>query len=348
MLVPTYNLDGGSLAATSITAGTGANYDTTSTVRTLGINGGTLHHATGQDLLVNGLDGTTSGRVNVTLGASNGTFTADAGRTITLGNNTAIAGAGGIVKEGAGTLVVSSDATYAGATTVSAGALRVNGALSATSGLTLAAGATLGGTGTVAATVGGAGRIGPGNSPGITTALQVDPTSGLGFDFEFTQAGVDPTWSNSGASVNDVLRLTDTVSPFTTSLSGSNGVNVFLGVTTLAPGDTFSGGFFTDATSGFTASVQNASYDYYVLGDGAGSAITYGGASYYALAQFAPGGSLNLATVQVPSAAFASGTGTGGYVTEFTYVPEPTSIATVAAMVALAVGIARRRHHSCE
>lgn len=342
VLVPTYNLDGGELAAASIVAGSGGNYDPTSTIRTLGINGGTLRHLAGQDLLVNGLDGSASGRINLTLGSSSGTFAADAGRSITLGSNTAATGSGGILKEGAGTLVVESEATYTGATTVTAGTLRVNGALSATSGVTLAAAATLGGSGTVAATVGGAGRIGPGNSPGITTALQVAPAGGLGFDFEFTQAGVDPTWSDATSSVNDVLRLTDTVSPFTTALGAANGVNVFLGVTTLSPGDTFTGGFFTDATSGFTPSVQAASYDYYVLGDGQGSAIVYGGTGYYSLAQFAPGGSVSLATVQVPSADFSSGTILGGLVTEFTYVPEPASLTAASGLAALAVAIARR------
>lgn len=339
--IANYSLTGGTLAATTI-GGIGATFGT-STVRNLNVNGGTLRNKSGGDLSINGVDATAQGLLNVVLGASGGTLSSDAGQSITLGSNTAVSGTGGIIKEGAGTLVVGSDATYTGATTVNAGTLQVNAALSATSGVTLAAGSTLGGSGRVAATVGGAGRIGPGNSPGIMTALQIAPTSGLGFDFEFTQAGVDPTWSDPTASVNDVLRLTDTVSPFTTALGASNGVSVFLGVTTLAPGDAFTGGFFTDATSGFTPSVQAASYDYYVLGDGQGSAISYGGTSYYSLAQFAPGGSVNLATVQVPSASFASGTVTGGFVTEFTYVPEPASLAAFTGLACLAALVARSR-----
>lgn len=338
--IANYNLTGGTLAATTI-GGTGATFGS-STVRNLNLNGGTIRNKAGGDLSINGVDATAQGLLNLVLGASGGALSADAGQSITLGANTAVSGAGGIVKDGAGTLVVGSAATYSGATTVSAGTLRVNGALSATSGVTLAAGATLGGSGSVGASVGGAGRIGPGNNPGITTALQVAPGSGLGFDFEFTQAGVDPTWSDSTASVNDVLRLTDTVAAITTPLGAANGVNVFLGVTTLAPGDTFTGGFFTDATSGFAPSVQAASYDYYVLGDGQGSAIVYGGTGYYSLAQFAPGGSVGLATVQVPSANFASGTVTGGFVTEFTYVPEPASLAAAAVFATFAVGLARR------
>jgi len=343
VLVPTYNLTGGSLAATTITAGTGAFYNTSSSVRTLNVNGGTLQNLTGGDLTINGLDTTSSGRINLALGASGGTLSADAGRSITIGANTAVTGAGGLTKSGAGSLVVGVDAAYAGATAVSGGTLRVTGGLTQTSGVTVASGAQLTGSGRVAATIGGAGRIGPGNSPGILTGEQVDPSAGLGFDFEFTAEGADPTWSAATGSGNDVLRLTDTVAPFAGSLGAPNAVNVFFGVASLAQGDDFTGGFFTDGAADFLATVASATYSYYVLGNGGGSAISYNGQGYYSLAEFNPALSIDVLTVQIPSANFAGGTVSNGFSTEFSVVPEPGSLVALGLAGAALAGVAARR-----
>jgi fibronectin-binding autotransporter adhesin len=74
----------------------------------------------------------------------------------------------GLIKTGLGSLELSGINTYTGNTTVSQGALIVNGSLGA-GALTVAAGATLMGSGTIggAATIAGIHR--PGNSPGIET-----------------------------------------------------------------------------------------------------------------------------------------------------------------------------------
>jgi autotransporter-associated beta strand protein len=167
VLLPTYNLTGGSLAATSIGAGAGANYNTTSSVRTLNIDGGTLRNLTGTDLVVNGLGTTSSGRINLTLGASGGTLQAESGRSITLGANTAVTGSGGLTKTGSGSLVVGVNTAYTGATAVNGGTLLVTGALSGSSAVSIAAGATLGGAGSVAGPTTIAGIHAPGNSPGV-------------------------------------------------------------------------------------------------------------------------------------------------------------------------------------
>jgi len=74
----------------------------------------------------------------------------------------------------------------------------------------------------------GAGLVGPGNSPGILTAPSVNPAGGLDFAFELSQEG-SPTWANAAASGNDVLRLTDLTTPFTTTLGAANVINVYFG-----------------------------------------------------------------------------------------------------------------------
>ncbi|MCP4563812.1 MAG: autotransporter domain-containing protein [Bosea sp.] len=104
----------------------------------------------------------------------------------------AISGSGSFTKTGSGVLDLTGDsAGLTGATTISEGALVVNGSL-AGSAVTVASGSRLGGSGTVGATtVASGGRITPGNSIGTLTVngayvqnagavyeVEVDPTSG--------------------------------------------------------------------------------------------------------------------------------------------------------------------------
>jgi autotransporter-associated beta strand protein len=97
-------------------------------------------------------------------------------RLDTDGNNVNLAGAiasnniGGLVKSGAGTLILGGNNSYGGATTASAGDLIINGNQSAATGtLIVDAGATLGGSGTIGGATTINGRHSPGNSPGIQT-----------------------------------------------------------------------------------------------------------------------------------------------------------------------------------
>ncbi|MFM8413572.1 MAG: beta strand repeat-containing protein [Planctomycetota bacterium] len=340
-----YNLTGGTLSAGTI-GGLGSTFGA-STVRNLAVNGGTIRNKNGGNLTINGLDATSSGRINLAIGASGGTFEADTGQSITIGANTAVTGAGGLTKTGAGTLIIGTTAAYAGATTVSDGTLRVNGALSATSGLSTAVGTTLGGSGSVAAAIAGTGRVGPGNSAGILTATSANVSTGLDFDFEFTQANVNPTWSTAAASVNDVLRLTDSSAPLSGALGVTNTVNVWLDVASLAAGQTFTGGWFTDRSTDFTSSIQGATFVYYVRGDGLGTASSYAGTSYYTLAEYDPTLSIAAAALQIGSADFSGATVTNGYATQFSVVPEPGALAALGlaagGWASLLVGRRRRR-----
>ena len=96
----------------------------------------------------------------------------------------------GLIKTGAGKLILSTNNTYTGATTVSNGTLLVNGAIGS-SAVTVKTGGTLGGTGSIggAVTVQGGGTLSPGASIGTltisnrltlagTTFVEVNSTNG--------------------------------------------------------------------------------------------------------------------------------------------------------------------------
>ncbi|MEP2776804.1 MAG: autotransporter-associated beta strand repeat-containing protein [Luteolibacter sp.] len=344
------------------------------------------------DVATNGLSGTTGTVLNNVAGT----------KTLTVGNNDATASFAGVIgggtglvaltKTGAGTQTLTGANSYLGATTVNAGALKVDGStstssavavnnaailrgigtvggavtlnntssLTSTGTLTLANGFTaagttnsisggtiagngtvnsgttlnlasgsiingsvavngsLSGTGTVGALT-GSGSIDAGNSPGILTASTVN-SQNLAFNFEFTSTGI-PTYSNAGASVNDVLRLTS-ATPFTVSLASTNLINIYLASGILNNGDIFNGGFYTDNNADFLNSIQNASFAYY-LANGSGS-TSYNGANYDL---YTGPLSFNVSTV-AQSADFGAGT-INGYVTQFEVVPEPSTLALV-------------------
>ena len=243
-----------------------------------------------------------------------------------------IAGSGNLTKLGAGKLTLTGSSSYAGTTAVSSGALAVNGQVA--SSVAVASNAVLGGSGIIAGNIGGDGLIAPGNSPGILTVNgQLDATASTAFAFELSQAGA-PVWNNASNSVNDVLRLTAT-SPFTTPLAGTNIVNVYFDVTSLANGDTFLGGFFVDNPNSTANLLINglgsSSFQYFVKGDGQGG-YAYNNANYYTFNQYmathAGITGVTQSVVPVASANFSDGTITTGQVTQFVIVPEPDTVIT--------------------
>lgn len=132
-----------------------------------------------------------------------GTISTDAGTTFSLDG--LISGTGGLAKSGAGILTLSGNNSYAGATNVNAGTLRINGDQSAATGLvTVASGATLGGAGTIGGSVNvlNGGILAPGNSPGT---LNIDGNLSLAggsvLNFEFGEAGV------AGGALNDLINV---------------------------------------------------------------------------------------------------------------------------------------------
>jgi len=240
-----------------------------------------------------------------------------------------ISGTGTLAQNGAGILTLSGTNTYTGATSVNTGTLNIAGSL--TSDVVVAAGATVAGSGLSTGALSGAGAVGPGNSPGILAFASVDGSAGMSFDFEFT--GADPDYTDATASVNDVLRLTDGTTPFTSALTSSNTVNIYL--SSLGANFSARGGFFTDLQSDFIAQIQDATFNYY-LQDATGS-VTYNGANYRDVSN------LNWSISTVPATANFAGGSVNGQVLQV--VPEPSSFVLAGFAIAglTAAGYRRRK-----
>ena len=208
-----------------------------------------------------GLDVSGHTAPGITIGSLEGNgFAALGGNNLSVGSNNlsttfsgvaqdgGIAGGtgGSLTKIGTGSVTLSGNNTYTGATSVDAGKLIVDGSIASSSNVTVAAGATRGGHGTVS-NISGAGTIAPGDSPGILTATHIDPSGGTDFVFQLNQIG-SPTYSNAADSGNDLIRLTDGT-PFLSALTSANQITIDFSGASLSAGEIFRGGFFTDVVS---------------------------------------------------------------------------------------------------
>jgi fibronectin-binding autotransporter adhesin len=141
-----------------------------------------------------------------------------------------ISGTGGVFQMGGGTTILTGNNSYAGATDVVAGTLRVNGDQSAATGLTTVfSGARLGGSGVIGGdvTVANGGILAPGNSPGtLTINGDLVLSSGSLLDYEFGQSNIVGGPLNDLTVVNGDLTLDGAIDA-TVTAGGSFGAGVY-------------------------------------------------------------------------------------------------------------------------
>lgn len=146
----TLNLNGGTVTTKKVEGGTGS--------ATVNFNGGILRARESQGAFIANLDvaDVQSGGIHID---SNG---------FDLAISQVLTGTGGLTKSGAGRLTLSGSNAYAGATTVAAGSLFVDGG-QGNGAVQVDAGGTLGGSGVIGGVATIDGVLSPGNSPGVLT-----------------------------------------------------------------------------------------------------------------------------------------------------------------------------------
>jgi hypothetical protein len=220
----------------------------------------------------------------------------------------AISGGGSLALAG-GELHLTGASTFTGPVWAHAGTLRVDGDIRASAALVLGVDGLLAGSGAVAG-VSGAGVIAPGPGEAILEAASVDASAGTGFVFQFTSAG-PPDTGNPSASLNDLLRLSG-ATPFAAPLGGGNPVQVLINAGSIAAGDVFLGGFFTDAAADFTADIAAAGF--VLLAADPDGAVLYEGSRYSAYA-----GPLAASIGTVPLTANFAGGDVDGHVLQIAF-----------------------------
>jgi len=232
-----------------------------------------------------GNGGTSGSLVSSSAISNSGILAFNRSDTLTQGTDfsNTITGTGALIQNGSGTLVLSANNTYSGATTIHAGTIQLTGSISS-SATTVNSGGTLMGNGTAGTvTINSGGIISPGNSPGTITVgnsiwegggnynwqlYDSAGSTGTGWDF-LSSAGTLTLNATSGNKFNINLWSLSGINPdsngnalnFNASTSSSWDIASFAGGISGFSSDIFN--FNTAATSGtggFTASGQLGSF----------------------------------------------------------------------------------------
>ena len=207
----TFNLNGGTVTTKKIEGGNGS--------ATVNFNGGIVKAKQDESNFITNLD-------TANLQGGGAVINSDGYQ---LATSQVFTGTGGITKNGAGTLTLSSTSSFTGATTVAGGTLVISGNISTSSLTTVNSGATLSGSGTVGAAVIN-GTLAVGNSPG-----QMDFTNTVDLN-GITVMEIDGTSGAGVAGGHDFINLTG---------AGAAGVLTYGGTLTLDIGTAFGVGSYT-------------------------------------------------------------------------------------------------------
>jgi autotransporter-associated beta strand protein len=264
---------------------------------------------------------TLNGTVDLSGATTAQTFNILSTATTTL-NGTIQNGTGGINKNGPGVLVLTGANTYSGNTTVNAGTLIVNnttGSGTGTGNVVVNSGAILGGTGTIgnggaqAVTVSSGGVVRPGGS--LTGIGTLTVNSGAGSNVTFAPGSTLQVNVGSSPTTAGRLNITGGGTADLSGLSTTAPMNIYLAI-----------------SAGLT---QGTPYSLTVVDSGAAPIVFPGGGfdpNLFSVTSDFPTTGL---TVTNPTASTI--------VLNFTPVPEPGSVLLVAAGVAAAAGLRRRR-----
>jgi autotransporter-associated beta strand protein len=297
-------------------------------------------------LLVSNASGSGTGAGAVAVGAATLGGTGFINGPVTLTGDSTLSSTGTLTInstltiEGLANQLSSGIVVTTGDVTIEPGAVFIiNGTLGGGTGDLIVYG-TLMGRGTInkSCVIEAGGRLSPGTPSAIETMAQMH-VGAAPQNFSFEIAAAAPNYATPANSLNDLVRLTSAAAPFADAsgaapafLSADTVIDVYFLFAEPAQGE-YKAQFF--AATDFTDAIADATYQYWRL-DPRGTRL-YNGNFYSPLDESLVDWSV------VPEMATFGGQAASGYITAFTVVPEPATLALVVMGVAGTLLRRRRR-----